>query len=255
IRVLALFAITNTEQSRPVVMPFLTYHCPNLQLIKIKDPGSMPFATLHHALNASQFPDLRHLELDGVRPSERRGMLSIFPVYKVLLSEGTFSVLESPIISADSGTVGDVPQFVTMLSERYAKTLKTVRRLGSAGGICRSGQTAVDTVVITDAAAEALVPNSTKTCTQLDPTSKALPPSLSSSILNRVRQPSRLDPRPFPTFSTSSLSGWASTLTLTYLEINFRPSPNIMNERRYRLKIESFYRKLGELTVLVEDHC
>ncbi|KAF9139080.1 hypothetical protein BG015_002166 [Linnemannia schmuckeri] len=44
-RVLALFAITNTQQSRPVVMPFLTYRCPNLRSIKIKDPGLMPFAT------------------------------------------------------------------------------------------------------------------------------------------------------------------------------------------------------------------
>ncbi|KAG0279082.1 hypothetical protein BGZ95_002313 [Linnemannia exigua] len=247
IRVLSLPEITDNERFRPILTPFLRYRCPKLQTLKLKSLGSTSMELLRPSLGADLFPDLRHLEVDGIRKNMATIYNNMFPIYDLLFKE-TFRTLESITVSADSDLVDDVPQFVNMILERHASTLKTLRWLGSGGGFepherlnlewflyacptleraelsksnrfCSSGQAAVGTVIIYDHS----------------PTpSPKLPPLLQKLAL--------------------STTPWACTKTLTYLDISFRPSAEIIDEEQYMNQIVSFYKKLGQLIALVELH-
>ncbi|KAG0380382.1 hypothetical protein BGX24_008727, partial [Mortierella sp. AD032] len=282
IRILALPSISNTEQARPILIPFLKYRCPRLESLKIKTLGTLPLATLGSTLNADAFPDLRHLELDGIRKTPGRDLPSMFPVYDLALNACT--ALESLTISADSDLVEEVPVLVELVLKKHARSLKAVRWLGFGGKVherldlqwflnacpslerveitgdhrfCSSGQGAVGSVIIGDGA---LLAHSNRRSILHDPASKSSPsplPSLTSpptllpSLPNLSGALSQLGLRTPPLLSGSS---WACTSTLTYLEISFRASPNIRNEYRYKIQIETFYKRLGQLTALVELH-
>ncbi|KAG0272050.1 hypothetical protein BGZ95_000084 [Linnemannia exigua] len=131
IRVFALPSISNTELVRPILIPFLKYRCPRLASLKIKTLGSLPLAKLQSTLNADAFPDLQHLELDGIRKSQGKGQSNMFPVYDLALNACT--TLESLTVSADSNLVEEVPALVEMVLKKHARTLKAVRWLGFGG--------------------------------------------------------------------------------------------------------------------------
>ncbi|KAF9120762.1 hypothetical protein BGW39_011116 [Mortierella sp. 14UC] len=135
IRVLSLPSLSNTEEDRPILLPFMKRRCPVLESLKIKTLGYLPLATLKSTLNADVFPDLRHLEFDGVRKSgERNYQPSVmFPVYDLALHACT--ALESLTISADSDLVEEVPALVEMVLKRHGKTLRVIRWLGSGGNV------------------------------------------------------------------------------------------------------------------------
>lgn len=204
-------------------------------------------------LSRDAFPDLRHLELDGIRKNQATIYQDMFPIYDLLLKETFFERLESLTISPDSDLIDDVPQFVSMVLKSQARTLKTLRWLGPTGiglddrldlewflyacpnlerveisndnWFCSSGQEAISTIIITDH----------------DPATSPLPvPPTTVKTL--------------PILSKLGLASWACTTTLTCLDISFRPSPTINDEIQYRIQIESFYKKLGQLTALVELH-
>ncbi|KAG0381124.1 hypothetical protein BGX24_009953 [Mortierella sp. AD032] len=247
IRILSLPDITDNERFRPILMPFLRYRCPKLQTLKLKSLGSTSMELLRPSLAAGLFPDLRHLEVDGIRRNMAMIYNNMFPIYDLLFKE-TFRTLESLTVSAGSDLVDDVPHFVNMVLARHASTLKTLRWLGSGGGygpherldlewflyacpnleraelsqsnrFCSSGQAAAGAVIIYDHS----------------PTpSPKLPPLLQKLAL--------------------STTPWACTTTLTYLDISFRPSAEIKNEDQYRNQIVSFYKKLGQLVALIELH-
>ncbi|KAG0200945.1 hypothetical protein BGX33_010669 [Mortierella sp. NVP41] len=267
IRVLALPGIMDSEQERPALLPFLRRRCPKLQSLKIKYLG-IPLGLLASSLNRELFPDLRHLELDGIRRHMATNYQNMFPIYKLLL-EDVYPALESLTISEDSDLVDDVPRLVVLVLERHASTLKTVRWLGSAGkvgerldlewflkacsnlerveitgnhGFCTLGQATAGTIVITDVA---LLDQSN--CLPHNPFSEPSSLPLAHSL---VRSPSQLGPSTPSMFSTF----WTCGSSLTYLDISFRPSPDVKNEHQYRMQIEHFYKKLGQMTALVELH-
>ncbi|KAF8941717.1 hypothetical protein BGZ47_007260 [Haplosporangium gracile] len=165
--------------------------------------------------------------------------------------------MESFTILEDSDLIDDMPRFVSMVLERHAKILKTVRWLEPVGigpdkrldlewfmyaylnleqveithdnRFCSSGQCAVGTVIIPEH----------------NPTTLFLPPS-SSSIPTPAKTP--------PIHSKIGLSSWACTSTLTYLDISFNPFTTIKDDHQCRIQIESLYKKLDQLTALVELH-
>ncbi|KAF9083555.1 hypothetical protein BGX23_011325 [Mortierella sp. AD031] len=265
-----------------------TCHCkarleeiwPRLQSLKIKYLG-IPLGLLASSLNRELPPDLRHLELDGIRRYMATNYQNMFPIYKLLL-EDVYLALESLTISEDSDLVDDVPRLVALVLERHTSTLKTVRWLGSAGKVgerldlewflkacpnlerveitgdhryCSSGQGAVGTTVLTDSALlcqpthvpqDSLPKKSSQSSTPASsPSSPPMP-----LVPKLARSPSWLGPRT-PSLSTTS---WVCGSSLTYLDISFRPSPNNINEHRYRIQVGHFYKKLGQMTALVELH-
>ncbi|KAG0200947.1 hypothetical protein BGX33_010671 [Mortierella sp. NVP41] len=216
------------REERPILLPFPRRRCPKLQSLKIKYLG-IPLGLLASSLNRELSPDLRHLELDGIRRYMATNYQNMFPIYKLLLED--YPALESLTISEDSDLVDDVPRLVVLVLERHASTLKTVRWLGSAGKVgerldlgwflkacpnlgrveitsdhrfCSSGQSTVGTVVITDAAILGQPNNIPR-----NPLSELPSPSLQSSL-----------------------------------------SPS--NEHQYKMQVEEFYKKLGRMTTLVE---
>ncbi|KAF9098939.1 hypothetical protein BGX29_007379 [Mortierella sp. GBA35] len=277
IRVLTLPEILDSEEERPILLPFLRRRCPNLLSLKIKYLG-IPLGLLASSLNRDLFPDLRHLELDGIRSHMAANYQNMFPIYKLLLDD-IYPALESLTISEDSDLVDDVPQFVALVLTRHAATLKTVRWLGSAGKVnerldlewflkscpnlerveitgnhrfCSSGQSAVGTVIITDTI---LLDRSNDLSHKL--LSEPLPPLSLSSPLPPLPLVPILEPCPSrvgsPTSSLSTMS-WVCGSSLTYLDVSFRPSPEVKREHQYKVQIEHFYKKLGQMTALVELH-
>ncbi|KAF9105971.1 hypothetical protein BGX29_010843 [Mortierella sp. GBA35] len=205
----------------------------------------------------------------------------MFPIYRLVL-EKTVLALESLTISDDSDVVENDFQLVALVLKRHATTLKTVRWLGSAGKVyerldlewflkacpnlerveitgdhryCSSGQGAVGTTVLTDSAllcqpTHVLQDSLPKKSSQSS-TSASSPSSPPMSLVPKLaRSPSWLGPRT-PSLSTTS---WVCGSSLTYLDISFRPSPNNINEHRYRIQVGHFYKKLGQMTALVELH-
>ncbi|KAF9105969.1 hypothetical protein BGX29_010841, partial [Mortierella sp. GBA35] len=272
IRVLALPGIMDSEQERPALLPFLRRRCPKLQSLKIKYIG-IPLGLLASSLNRELFPDLRHLELDGIRRYMATNYQNMFPIYKLLL-EDVYPALESLTISEDSDLVDDVPRLVALVLERHASTLKTVRWLGSAGKVgerldlewflkacpnlgrveitsdhrfCSSGQSTVGTVVITDAAILGQPNNIPR-----NPLSELPSPSLQSSLSPSVPSLETYPPRVWSPTPSLSSTFWACGSSLIYLDISFRPSPDVKNEHQYKMQVEEFYKKLGRMTTLVE---
>lgn len=252
IRVLALPNISDNERFRPILVPFLQRRCPKLQTLKLRNLGTTSLDLLRPVLSRDAFLDLRHLELDGIRRNQATIYQDMFPIYSLLLKETFFERLESLTISPDSDLIDDVPQFVNMVLKSHARTLKTLRWLGPAGiglddrldlewflyacpnlerveitndnRFCSSGQRAVGTIIIPDH----------------DPSTSPLPVPTTAKTL--------------PNLSKLGLTSWACTTTLKYLDISFRPSSTINDDLQYRIQIESFYKKLGQLTALVELH-
>ncbi|KAF9911914.1 hypothetical protein EC991_001820 [Linnemannia zychae] len=194
------------------------------------------------------------------------------------LSPTLWGMTTTPLLEdAYSDIVEEVPVLVEMVLERHAKTLKTIRWLGSGGkanerldlqwflntcpnlerveiindhGSCSFEKGEVGSVIISDGV---FLADENRGSTLIDTSSKSSPLPPSSNL---SRTSSRVGPQtPLLLLgSSSSSSSWACASTLTYLEINFRPSPNIRNEYRYKIQIESFYKRLGQLTALVELH-
>ncbi|KAF9910661.1 hypothetical protein EC991_005967 [Linnemannia zychae] len=249
IRVLSLPNITDNEQFRPILTPFLRYRCPKLQTLKVKALGSTSMECLRPSLAAGLFPDLRHLEVDGIRRNMAMIYHNMFPIYKLLLKE-TIGTLESLTVSVDSDLVDDVPVFVNMVLEGHAGTLKTLRWLGSGGGYELHQRLDLEWFLYACPNLERveLSKDNNRYCLS------GLAPI--GTITIHDHSPCTLPTKTLPLLQKPSLPStpWACTTTLTYLEISFRPSDEIKNEDEYRNQIESFYKKLGQLVALTELH-